>query len=210
VQEAPIAKVVAQLGAPDGKLPVFTREKVCGVAPPNVNVPPASAVFPVLVTVSVSGAEVVVVNQLPKLSVAGDTLADCVIAAPVPLKETADPVTLTLALIVSVPAKGPAAVGVNTTLIVQVDAAFNVVPHVPPAVPAGLENGAVAVIVMPLRLAVPTLCTMSCCGALVLPVAIVPNDNGPPVTFAIAVAAAGTNSTAPAFTKPLVFRCVPK
>jgi hypothetical protein len=210
VHEAPIAKVVAQLGAPDGKLPVLIREKVCRVAPPKVNVPPASAVFPVLVTVSVSGTELVAVNQLPKLSAAGDTLADCVTAAPVPLSETGDPVTLTLAVIVSVPAKEPAAVGVNTTLIVQVDAAFNVVPHVPPVVPASLENGAVAVIVIPVRLAVPTLCSTSCCGALMLPVPIVPNDNGPPVTFAIAVAAAGTNSTAPASTKPSVLRCVPK
>ena len=198
------------MGAPAGKLPVLIREKVCGIPPPNVNVPPASATFPVLLTVSVSGAEVVAVNQLPKLSAPGDTPADCVVAAPVPLSETGDPVTLTLAVIVSVPVKGPAAVGVKTTLIVQVDAAFKVPPHVPPAAPAGLEKGAVAVIVMPVRLAVPTLCSTTCCEALVLPAPMVPNDSGPPVTFAIAVAAPATNSTAPASTKPFVLRCVPK
>ena len=198
------------MGAPAGKLPVVTRENGCGVPPPNVNVPPARAAFPVLVTVSGNGAEVVKVNQLPKLSAVGDTVAVRVTAEPVPLSETGDPVTIALAAIVSVPENEVAVVGAKTTLIVHVEAAFNVPPQVPPAVPAGRENGAVGVITIPVRGAVPTLCRTSCCAALVVPVPIVPNDNGPPVTFATAVAAPGTNSTAPASTNPFVFRCVPK
>jgi len=210
VQEAPTARLAPQLGAPAGKLPVVIREKVCGVPPPKANVPPAKAMLPVFVTVSVSGAEVVAVNQFPKLSVPGETLAVRVTADPVPLSETGEPETVTLAAIESVPVKEPAVIGENTTLIVQVEAAFNVMPQVPPAVPAGRANGAVAVIVMPVRLAVPTLCSTSCCGALAEPVPTVPNANGPPETFATAVAAPGTNSTAPASTNPFVFRGVPK
>jgi hypothetical protein len=210
VQDAPTARVVAQLGAPAGKLPVVTRKNGCGVPPPNVNVPPARAAFPVLVTVSGNGAEVVSVNQLPKFSEVGDTVAVRVTVEAVPLSETGDPVTVTLAAMVSVPENEPVVVGANTTLIVHVDAAFNVPLHVPPAVPAGREKGAVAVIAMPVRVAVPTLRRTSCFAVLVVPVPMVPNDSGPPVTFAIAVAAPGTNSTAPASTNPFVFRGVPK
>lgn len=150
------------MGAPDGKLPVVTREKGCGVPPPNVNVAPVNPVLPVLVTVTSIGAEVDPVNQLPEASDAGDTLAVNAAAELVPVNETGEPVTVTLAAMLSVPVNDPAAVGANTTLIVQVDAAFNVPPHVPPAVPVGRENGAVAVIAIPVRLAVPTLCSTSC------------------------------------------------
>ena len=162
VQEAPAASVPPQLGAPAGKRPVMTRENGCGMPLPNVNVPPANAVFPVLVTVSSIGADVAPVNQLPKARDAGDTLTVNVAAEPVPLSDTGEPLTVTFAVMVSVPANDPAAVGANTTLIVQVEAAFKVAPHVPPAIPAGRENGGVGVIVMPLRLAVPTLCKTSC------------------------------------------------
>jgi hypothetical protein len=198
------------LGADAGKLPLLIREKDSGVPPPKLNVPPARAVLPVLVIVSVSGAEVVPVTQFPKLSVPGDTLAVLVDAEPVPLSETGEPVTVTLAATLSAPVNGPATVGEKTTLMVQVVAAANVAPQVPPAVPAGRENGAAVAIVIPVRLAVPTLCNTSCCDGLVVPVATVPNDNGPPDRFAIAVAAPAINSTAPASTAPFVFRCVPK
>ena len=58
---------------------------------------------------------------------------------PVPLSVTGEPVTATLALIVRLPFTRPVAVGENTTLIVQVLLAASVVPHVPPAAPAGRE-----------------------------------------------------------------------
>lgn len=127
-----------------------------------MNVPPVRAVFPLFVTFTGNAVEVVSVNQLPKFSELGDTVATKVAAEPVPLSGTGEPVTATLAAIVRVPANDPEVVGAKTTLIVHVEAAFNVPPHVPPAVPIGRENGAVAEIVMPVRLAVPTLCNTSC------------------------------------------------
>jgi len=127
-----------------------------------VNVPPARAVFPLFVTLTGNVVEVVSVNQFPKFSELGDTVATKVAAVPVPLSATGEPVTVTLAAIVSVPANDPEVLGAKTTLMVHVEAAFNVPPHVPPAVPIGRENGAVAEIVIPVRLAVPTLCNTSC------------------------------------------------
>ena len=80
VQEALTAKVAPQVppAAPAG------REKGCGVPPPKVKTPPAKAVVPVLVTVTVIAALVVRTSWLPNASVVGDTLALPVVAAPLP------------------------------------------------------------------------------------------------------------------------------
>src|SRR5256885_15018936 len=69
VQDAPIASVAAQVppAAPPG------REK--GAPPTTVNVPPAKAPVPVLVTVTVRAELVVPVAQLPNANVLGETLA---------------------------------------------------------------------------------------------------------------------------------------
>lgn len=75
MQEALTAKAAPQFGAPAGNVPVVTRVKGCGVPPPRVNVPPARAVFPVLVTVRFSVGLVVPVAQFPKASGDGVTLA---------------------------------------------------------------------------------------------------------------------------------------
>ena len=75
-----------------------------------MNVPPARAVFPLFVTLTGNVVEVVSVNQFPKFSELGDTVATKVAAVPVPLSATGEPVTVTLAAIVSVPANDPEAV----------------------------------------------------------------------------------------------------
>src|SRR6266404_4964610 len=70
----------------------------------------------------------------------GVRLADTTAAMPVPLSDTGEPLTLTLAVMVTVPVFAPVLVGVNVTLIVQVPPAANVAPQVPPAAPAGRAN----------------------------------------------------------------------
>jgi len=118
-------------------------------------------------------------------------------ATPVPLSETGDPVTGTLAVMVAVPVAAPGVVGENTTLIVQVAAAASVAVQVPPAAPAGRENGAVTATAMAVAPAVPVLCRVSVPGVLVVPSVTLPNASGPPVTLSTAILAVAWNSTAP-------------
>jgi hypothetical protein len=80
-----------------------TREKGCGVPPPKVKLPPVRALLPVLITVRFNGLLVVPVAQLPKANGLGATVARWVAATPVPLRFTGEPVTVTLAVMVSVP-----------------------------------------------------------------------------------------------------------
>src|SRR5215472_4655689 len=103
VQEAPIASVpvpVAQVPPAD---PVGL-ETGWGVPPPNVNAPPVNAALPVFVTVTLMPLLVVVVAQLPKFKVVGDTVALLITGMPVPLRETGAPLTVPeLVLMVSEP-----------------------------------------------------------------------------------------------------------
>lgn len=136
VQEAPTARATPQLGAPAGNVPVVIREN--GAAR-LLNVPPASAVLPVLVTVRLRIA-VVPVAKLPKANGLGLTVAERG-ATPVPVKATGELTTPTpAAVIVTVPVAGPVAVGVKTTLMVQEVLAARVAPQVPPNV--GRAKGA--------------------------------------------------------------------
>ncbi len=123
-----------------------------------------------------------------------------------PLSVTGEPVTVTLAVMVSVAGTAPTAVGENTTLIVQVAPAFRVAPQVPP--PAEREyRGDEKASVIPVPVAVPVLCSVRVCAALVVPVATLPKVNGPPVTLSTAVAGPAANSTAPASTAVV---CLPR
>jgi hypothetical protein len=88
---------------------------------------------------------VVPIAQLPNASGLGVAVAMYVAATPVPLSATGELVTGTLASIDTVPFADPAAVGVNTMLIVQLLLATRVPPQVPPE----RENGAVTVTPMP-------------------------------------------------------------
>jgi len=65
--------------------------------------------------------------------VGGVKLALTVAATPVPLRATGEPLTVTLAVMVTVPVFAPAVVGENVTVIVQLAPAAKVVPQVPPA-----------------------------------------------------------------------------
>jgi hypothetical protein len=99
VQDAPTARAAVQVPP---AVPVG-REKGCGVPPPKVKAPPARAEFPVFVTVRVSGLLVVPVAQLPKASEFGVTVAVCVATTLFPVRETGEPVTVTLPVIASDP-----------------------------------------------------------------------------------------------------------
>lgn len=177
VQFAPTANAVAQVPPADPA----GRENGCGVPPPKVNEPPAKAELPVLVTVRVSALLVVPVAQFPKASGLGETLAERVAAVPVPLSETGELVTVAFPVMVTVPVAAPIVVGVNTTLIVHVAPAANVVPQVPPAV--ALAKGEVTATVKPVKVAPPLLLTVSGCDALVVPASSFPKANEAGVTL---------------------------
>jgi hypothetical protein len=204
VQLAPTAKVAPHVPP---AVPVGCENSA--VPPPKVKVPPARAELPEFVTVSVRALLVVPVAQLPKASGLGDTVAVWVTAAPVPLSETGEPATATLAVMVAVPVAAPVAVGVNTTLMVQVVVAAKVAPHVPPAAPVGLENGTLTATEIPVAPAVPVLDSVSCCEALVLPSTVLGNVRDVGATLRIAITGAW-NSTAPASTALFAFLELPK
>jgi len=65
--------------------------------------------------------------------VGGVRLALTVAAPPVPLRATGEPLTVTLAVMVTVPVFEPTLVGENVTVIVQEAPAAKVAPQVPPA-----------------------------------------------------------------------------
>jgi hypothetical protein len=103
-----------------------------------------------------------------------------------PVRVTGEPETATLAVMVRLPLVVPVVAGaVNTTLIVQVAAAASVAPQVPPPPPPGREKLVVNVRAMPVAPAVPVLCNVSVCAALVVPDPVL-KVNGPPVTLSTA------------------------
>src|SRR5271169_2111423 len=113
---------------------------------------------------------------------------------PVPLSATGEPVTATLAKMVSVPDAAPVAVGVNTTLMVQVAPVARVVVQVPPDREKTVDEKAR---VIPVPAAVPVLCSVRVRAALAKPTAWLPKASGPPVTLSVATGATEPNSTAP-------------
>src|SRR5579863_5792602 len=120
-----------------------------------------------------------------------------------PVRVTGEPVTATLAAIVRVPLVVPAVAGAaKTTLMVQVAAAASVVVQVPPPPPPGRENLVVNVRPMPVPAAVPVLCNVSVCVALVVPDAVL-KVNGPPVTLSTAFPVAAVAVPANATGKPV-------
>jgi hypothetical protein len=129
-----------------------------------------------------------------RLQVAGVRVALMIGAVPVPLSETGEPVTFTLAKMVTFPLTAPIAVGVKTTVMVQVEPVFKVVPQVPPDCEKTVDEKTG---VMPVPGAVPVLCNVRVCAALVVPVDTLPNASGPPVTLSVATGAVEPNSTAP-------------
>ena len=132
--------------------------------------------------------------------------------APMPLRATGEPVTVVLAVIANVPFTVPMAVGLKTTLMVQVAVATVRVPvQVPPAAPAGREKlDGENTRVMPVTSPVPVLFNTSCMDALVAPGATLLKLSGPPLTLATGVFGGRTYSTAPMSTALLVFLVLPK
>src|SRR5215472_8030251 len=93
---------------------------------------------------------------------------------PLPLRVTGEPLTGTLAVMVKLPVTEPSAVGENTTFIVQFAPAARVAPQL--GAPAG--NGPTALLekrgdekasAIPVAVAVPVLCRVRFCDALVVP-----------------------------------------
>jgi hypothetical protein len=151
-----------------------------------VNAPPASGELPVLVTVKVFAVLATPVGQTPNASGLGLTVAVRVTAVPVPVRETGEPVTVTLAEIVAVPIEATTVFGEKTTLMVQVEPADRAAAQVPPAVPVGLANGAVTATTMPVAFAPPVLESEMVCAALVLPASVFGNASAFGTTARIA------------------------
>src|SRR5271165_4134396 len=126
--------------------------------------------------------------------VTGVRVAALTSATPVPLSATGEPVTGTLAKMVSVPVTAPSAVGVNTTLMVQVAPAAKVAVQVPPDREKTADEKAR---VIPVPAAVPVLCSVRVCAGVGKPMPALPKASGPPVTLSVATGATEPNSTAP-------------
>lgn len=212
VQAAPGAKLApVQVSTSPLKNQVKRPEPVPDATATEVTVtaalPGAAVFFSVTVPVPLPALPIGVVILIVSGFGVSETLEG---GAPVPLSETGDPVTATLAPIVNAPLTGPVAVGLNTTLIVQLEVAAKVVRQVPPAAPAGREYcgeeklGAIAVKVEP-----PVLFSVTVCAVLVEPVTTLPKASDVGVTLAAAGPATATYSTAPTSTKLFVLRSVP-
>ena len=116
------------------------------------------------------------------------------VATPVPLSATGEPATATLARMVRVPLSAPAAVGENTTLMVQVAPAARVVVQVPPDCEKTPDE---KTSVIPVPDAVPVLCSVRVFAELTVPTAQLPKLSGPPVTLSVATGTDEPNSIAP-------------
>ena len=89
------------------------------------------------------------------------TFAIATAATPVPVRDTGEPLTATLAVIVAVPFAAPRLLGEDLTLIVQVVAASRR-SAVPAGAPAGRENRAVTE-PRSSQGTVPVLCSVGVC-----------------------------------------------
>src|SRR5437868_5113203 len=87
-----------------------------------------SVAEPVLVSVTVCAALVVLINWLPKVRLVGDRLTAGAVV-PVPVNETVCGLPAALSVTESVPVREPAAVGVKLTEIVHVADAATDVPQ---------------------------------------------------------------------------------
>src|SRR5579859_7495636 len=144
LQLAPLAKVVPQFPVPAARANIVCP-LIVGTVMVRARVPPVP-----FVTVRVCVGDVVtgeLTPMFPKSRLAGVTM---IIAAPVPVRVTGEPVIVLrlVKLRVSVPVLAPdsVVVGENRMPIVQLVFGSRVavapVAQVPPAVPAGCENGA--------------------------------------------------------------------
>ena len=128
--------------------PVVSRVNSAAFVPVKPTVIPDRVALPVLDSVTDWAALKVSNTWLPKASDVGATPATG--AVPVPLRFTGCPVIpALLAVTVICAVRAPVAVGMNTMLIVQLEAAAKLVPQVPPAAPAGREKSVAFVPVKP-------------------------------------------------------------
>ena len=138
----------------------FTVKAPCVTPPPAIFI----AVVPVrLVPVRVT---LIVVPRRPEV---GEIDVSVGGPMPVPVSVTGEPMTGTLAEILTLPLNDAAVVGLNTILIVQLEPAASVATQVPPAPPAGRWNGAETVTVIPVAVAPPLFLRVSVRAALVVP-----------------------------------------
>jgi hypothetical protein len=172
--------LIVQLVFPAAKLApqLLVCPKSAGFAPENPMLVISNEPLPegaVLVSVTVCGALDIFKLWLKVRVGARVPVVDAAMPVPVTVVVTAaaSPAPLTDTVAVRV----PVAVGLNTTLIVQVvpGPAAKVVPQVPPAVPPGRENSPAVVVpvgvkvtVMAASCTVPVLVNVSACGALVV------------------------------------------
>ena len=194
------------------KLPVLpAAPAVLATVGAAVNV---SGPVPLLVTVIIP-LFVLLVAGVETRGRVGPEKPTTALAVPPPVSVTGEPVTGTLAVMVTLPLDGPAAVGAEATLIVQLAPAGKVVPQLD--APGGnvplvtRVNGPATLTPIPVAPAVPVLLSVRFWVALVVPVPTLPNARDVGATASIAVVVpAPVNSIAPASTEPFAFLLVPK
>jgi len=125
----------------------------------------ARGALPALLMVTVLGELVVPIFCLPKLS----ELVDSDTAVPVPVRLTVCGLPAALSLTARVALLVPAAVGVNLTLMVQLEPAASVAPHVVVRVKSPLFPPVMVMLLME-SVAVPVSRKVTVCAELVVPI----------------------------------------
>jgi hypothetical protein len=156
------------------KLTLIVQEPPAATLPPQLLVWPklalaampvmASAALPVLLRVTGCDPLVVPKFWLPNVRLPGETPATEAVATPVPVKLTVCELPLALSVIVKVPVRVPAAVGVKVTLIVQLAPALTLLPQV-----LVWEKSPLAVMLEMVSVALPVLVRVTICAVLLVP-----------------------------------------
>ncbi len=128
-----VQELLAATLPPAAQLPPPTIANSAGFVPPSVNAEMFSGAVPVLLRVSVWVPLVLPTVVAAKFNTVLETAAmGLAPPVPVPLKAMAIGVKVLLWLMLSVPLRVPAVVGVNATKIVQLEPTLTAVPQVPP------------------------------------------------------------------------------
>ena len=130
------------------------------------------AVLPLFLRVTLLAALVVPISRVAKVRVDGDTVTAEI---PVPLRLTVCGLPAALSLIVTAAVLVPRAVGVNRTLIVQLELAARLAPHVVVREKSPLFAPVIVMLAI-VKTALPVLVTVTDWAALVVPTTRLPKE----------------------------------
>jgi hypothetical protein len=175
--------------APTGRVVPQVRDEMMncpGLAPVSPIELMVSAAVPVLVSVKVCGALVVRRGTVPKFADVGVKLT--LACTPVPVRVTTCGLVTSESLMVSVPVRTPVVVGANTMLMRQFCPGLRLVPQFEVS-----EKFVLHVMLLIVKVVVPTFARVTVCAALRVPTVWLPNKSDvvlrlTPLTFWVTAA----------------------